>query len=165
MDKEKASLTFKPSKSQSVLTPSVSLPNPVSKLEGIAGSGSFQSHLSTTNSQQRRLRSASLYVTTPEDNLPDELEDFMPNPTRNFSPTTKFASFFHATFPLEHPTFVPTDSHPVRRIRSWPLIWLKWTTFVYCSLCVVFMSVTIYKWIRPAGLRLDRSANHPKDQG
>ena len=106
---------------------------------GPSGSGSFQSHLSTTNSQQR-LRATCSYVSPPKDPLSYPKD----HPYTLSQSTRTITSFIHALLPSQ--VARPIDDRSLS-LRSWPTVWLKCAALVYCCLSLVFMSRVVYKRI------------------
>jgi hypothetical protein len=104
-----------------------------------SSTGSFQGHLSTANSQQR-LRAINSYGFP--SSLPIRAFDPELNDAHVLSQNSILVSFVHAFFP-------PVPSNLVSfRVRPWPTLALKWAACVYFCLCMVFLSVAIYKHIR-----------------
>lgn len=131
---------------QENLQSSISLPNNLnptnpSSTIGVSGSGSFQSHLSTTNSQQR-FRAAPSYAVSIKEPSP-HIPDPSSIPAHVAVPPSRLSSIMNISFlPLN-----PTEHH-TPRLHLWKNDLLKWAALVYCCLSVMFMSISIFKSIR-----------------
>ncbi|KAJ7497396.1 hypothetical protein FB451DRAFT_1120874 [Mycena latifolia] len=114
-------------------------PVPESSSSTISGSGSFQSHLSTTNSQQR-LRATNAYAASTKESSSSTSPVLL-------NPTTNLSTAFRALFPfseIQSSIQIP-DHHP--SVRSWKALAFKWMILVYCFLSLVFTSTILCKYL------------------
>ena len=108
--------------------------------------GSIQSHLSTTNSQQR------LRATAPCHNIPKR----DPIPLQNREQFSSFTLFFRRAF-YRAPTLPQPTGNRSSHSRSWSTLCFKWAVCTYCLLSFVIFSVSIYKHFHG-----DRRHIHPR---
>lgn len=98
----------------------------------ISGSGSVQSHLSTTNSQQRlRAQATNAYAALNKE-----------SPSSDSSPTIPNA--LRVLFPSPETSVQSPDRHSS---RSWKGLAFKWMALVYCFLSIIFMSTSLYRYL------------------
>ncbi|KAJ7647232.1 hypothetical protein FB45DRAFT_821925 [Roridomyces roridus] len=95
----------------------------------ISGSASCQTHLSTTNSQQRLRATTSYTVVAKESTV---------SSTAVLSSPNSLTTALRALLPLDH----HQDHH-----RSWKGLAFKWLALVYCFLSLIFLSTALYKHI------------------
>ncbi|KAJ7703095.1 hypothetical protein B0H17DRAFT_86770 [Mycena rosella] len=105
----------------------------------ISGSGSFQSHLSTTNSQQR-LRATNTYAALTKESASSTSPVLL-------NPTTSFNTALRALLPfLDLPASIQIqDHHPPS--RSWKALAFKWMVLVYCILSFTFTSTVLGRYL------------------
>lgn len=109
-------------------------PEALSSSESIAG-GSFQSYLSTTNSQQR-LRATASYIPLAKE--PTPLTIALPTFHQSFS-----AFLGRSIFPVTGLLLPGNNRH--LHTRCWSNACLKWAAITYCCLSVIIFSVNFYK--------------------
>jgi hypothetical protein len=98
---------------------------------------SVQSHLSTTNSQQRLRATASTSHDLPLRPAPLQHREQL----SGFTLSLRRALFPPSTMPH------PTSTRP-SHYRPWSTLCLKWALLTYCTLSLAILSVTIYKNVR-----------------
>lgn len=98
-----------------------------------SGSASCQTHLSTTNSQQR-LRATNSYAAQPTKQSAALSTTVLSNPNT-------LATALRTFFPLDQ----LQDHHPLP--RSWKGLASRWIALVYCFLSLIFLSIALYKHI------------------
>ncbi|KAJ7783283.1 hypothetical protein B0H16DRAFT_1710078 [Mycena metata] len=105
--------------------------------ESTSGSGSFQSHLSTTNSQQRLRATGGSAPSTKESSSLTSPVISSPN-----NLTNTLRAFLFPEIPIS----IHFQDHHASS-RSWKYLALKWMALVYCFLSVIFTSTALYKYL------------------
>ncbi|KAM6502190.1 hypothetical protein JOM56_002167 [Amanita muscaria] len=103
--------------------------------------GSIQSHLSTTNSQQR-LRTAPASIVANADKPPDELEEQFTTVSTNLANKISAQIGFGITPALPGTGY---DRHSFARV--WSTLFIKWIAAVYCLLSCIVLTADCYKYL------------------
>ncbi|KAJ7770126.1 hypothetical protein DFH07DRAFT_953966 [Mycena maculata] len=112
---------------------------PESSSSTISGSGSFQSHLSTTNSQQR-LRATNSYAVPTKECTISSTSPVLSNPSSLTAALRALSPFPDMQISMQF-----QEHHSSS--RSWNGLAFKWMAFVYCFLSFIFTTTALYKYL------------------